>query len=200
MNTVQFCGLPYCFSAWQALTRFRLKPTCEDTGTVTSKHPMRRLPSRSIWIRPQPAGLGSVSIPAQNASGLTLEAISFSEGKASFQIKGAPGSPTFTGNLSADEAVLVSVDQGNAQIPVSTITQTGTKLVLKVNTVGGGYEAEINGEGTQLTSSWTQLGNTLPLTLKKTECPFLRPTRKPDEINGRPLPRRVTGQGLPVWA
>jgi hypothetical protein len=179
--------------------------------------------------------VGSVSIPAQKASGLPLDAISFSEGKGSFRIKGAPGDPTFTGTLSADgktlqgefsqgpttlplklsrtgdakvevaqasppvaaeflgrwegtleagggklrliltisngkagsEAVLVSVDQGNAEIPVSTITQTGTKLVLKVNAVGGGYEGEINGEGTQLTGSWTQLGNTLPLTLKK---------------------------------
>ena len=75
---------------------------------------------------------------------------------------------TISNGKAGSEAVLVSVDQGNAQIPVSTITQTGTKLVLKVNAVGGGYEGEINKEGTQLTGSWTQLGNTLPLILKKT--------------------------------
>jgi hypothetical protein len=195
-------------------------------GTITFEFDLDK--TATGWI-------GSASIPAQNASGLPLEAISFSEGKGSFRIKGAPGDPTFTGTLSADgktlegqfsqgtaqlplklkrtgdakvevakpsppvaaeflgtwegaleagggslrlvltvsngqagsEATLVSVDQGNAQIPVSTITQTGKKLVLQVNAVGGGYEGEINAEGTQLTGSWTQQGNTLPLTLKK---------------------------------
>lgn len=182
--------------------------------------------------------IGSASIPMQNATGLPLDAISFTDGKGTFRIKGAPGDPTFSGTLSADgktldgqftqgpggiplklsrtgdpkvevpkpspavagefvgawegtleanmplrlvltisngkagaEAELVSVDQGNARIPVSTITQTGKKLTLQVNAVGGGYEGEINSDGTQLTGSWTQLGNSLPLTLKKTTAP-----------------------------
>ncbi len=180
------------------------------------------------WIR-------SVSIPAQNASGLPLESISFSNGKGSFRISGAPGNPTFTGTLSGDgktldgqfsqgprsiplklsrtgdakveqpkaspavaaefagtwegtlqagaalrlvltitngkngaEGLLVSLDQDNAQIPVSTITQKGAKLTLGVNAVGGGYEGEMSADGTQLTGTWTQLGNSLPLNLKKT--------------------------------
>ena len=178
--------------------------------------------------------IGSVSIPAQNASGLPLDAISFVDGKATFRIKGAPGDPTFTGKLSADgktldgelsqggmalplkltrtgeakvelakpsppvapeflgnwegtiqagaslrvvltisngkngaEGVLVSLDQGNARIPITTITQKGTKLTLLVNGVGGGYDGEINAAGTQLTGTWTQLGNSIPLDLKK---------------------------------
>ncbi len=44
---------------------------------------------------------GSISIPAQNASGIPLEAITFAEGKFTFRIKGAPGDPSFTGTLSA---------------------------------------------------------------------------------------------------
>jgi hypothetical protein len=63
--------------------------------------------------------------------------------------------------------LLVSVDQGNAQIPVSSITQKGTKLTLTVNAVGGGFEGEISADGMQLTGTWTQLGNSLPLNLKK---------------------------------
>lgn len=45
--------------------------------------------------------IGSISIPAQNASGIPLDAITFTNGKWTFRIK-APGDPTFTGTLSAD--------------------------------------------------------------------------------------------------
>jgi hypothetical protein len=74
---------------------------------------------------------------------------------------------TISNGKSGAEALLVSVDQGNAQIPVSSITQKGTKLTLAVNAVGGGFEGEISSDGMQLTGTWTQLGNTLQLNLKK---------------------------------
>ena len=176
---------------------------------------------------------GSISIPAQNASGLPLNAITVANGKCTFHIKGAPGDPTFTGNLSADgntmagdftqgggtfpfkfsrtgdpkvqeakaspavakeflgtwegklegpglrltlkmsndasgaKAVLISVDQGGAEIPVSAIDQKDSKLMLVVKMVGGQYEAEINKEGSELNGTWTQGGNGLPLKLKR---------------------------------
>jgi hypothetical protein len=180
--------------------------------------------------------IGSISIPAQGASGIPLDAVTFSDGKASFHIKGGPGDPGFTGTLSADgksidgtftqgpaslplkltrtgeakvevlkasapvgveftgtwegaiqpglrlvltitngkagaEALMVSPDQGNAQIPVSAITQKGTKLTLEVKAVGGGYEAELNKEGTELNGTWTQGGGSAPLVLKKAAAP-----------------------------
>ena len=65
-------------------------------------------------------------------------------------------------------ATLVSMDQGGVEIPVSAITQKDTKLSLQVKMISGGYEAEINKEGTELSGTWTQGGNGLPLTLKKT--------------------------------
>src|SRR5215467_7698302 len=140
--------------------------------------------------------IGSISIPAQNASGIPLNAITFANGKCTFHIKGAPGDPTFTGTLSADgktmagdftqgpgtfpfkfsrsgdpkveeaksspavakdflgtwegtlegpglrlvlkmsndasgaKALLISVDQGGTEIPVSTIDQKDSKLML----------------------------------------------------------------------
>lgn len=55
-------------------------------------------------------------------------------------------------------AQLVTLDQGNAQIPVTTVTQKGAKLSLLVNAVGGSYEGEINADKTQLKGTWTQLG------------------------------------------
>jgi hypothetical protein len=182
--------------------------------------------------------IGSVSIPAQGASGFPLDAITFSDGKGAFRLKGAPGDAGFAGTLSADgkklegkfnqgtaslpltltktgeakvavakpspavtaefvgtwegsiqlgpglrialtisngkagaEATMVSLDQGNAQIPVSAITQKGSSLTLVVNAVGGGYVGEINKEGTELNGTWTQLGNSAELKFKKAAKP-----------------------------
>ena len=178
--------------------------------------------------------IGSISIPAQSASGVPLDGVSFIDGKCSFHIKGGPGDPGFTGTLSADgkslegkfsqgtaslplklnrtgeakvetpkaspavaaeflgtwegtiqagpglrvvltvsngkegaEALMVSPDQGNAQIPVSALVQKGTKLTLEVKAVGGRYDGDMNKEGTELTGTWTQGGNSIPLLLKK---------------------------------
>jgi hypothetical protein len=182
-----------------------------------------------------PSGwIGSLSIPAQGASGIPLDPVTFADGKVAFTMKGPAGSPGFSGTLSADgktldgnlslgpqalplklnrtgeakvevpkpsppvtaeflgtwegtitfgaplrltltisngkagaEAVMVSLDQGNANIPVTTITQKGTKLSLEVKAVGGGYEGEMNKEGTRIDGMWSQLGMSTPLVLKK---------------------------------
>jgi hypothetical protein len=178
--------------------------------------------------------IGTVSIPAQKAAGLPLEAISFSEGKFNFRIKGIPGEPTFQGAVSADgkmmegkfshgpaafdfkftrtgdpkiepeknspavakeflgswegtleagqplrlilklandatgaKGVLVSVDQGGIEIAVSSIEQKDSKLKLIIKMVGGEYDAELDKTGSELSGTWSQAGNSLPLKLKK---------------------------------
>jgi hypothetical protein len=100
MNTVQFWR-PVLLLSWLA-----------GAGSISAQTDMRghwsgdlATPNATLILevdldKSSTGWIGSVSIPAQNASGLPLEAISFSEGKASFRIKGAPGNPTFTGNLS----------------------------------------------------------------------------------------------------
>jgi len=184
---------------------------------------------------------GSISIPAQNVSGIPLDAITFTNGKCTFRLKGVPGDPTFTGTLSADgktmtgdftqgpatfpfkfsrtgdpkveesktspavakdflgswegtlegpglrlvlkmsndangaKAVLVSLDQDGAEIPVSSINQKDSRLTLLVKIVGGQYEAEINKEGSELNGTWTQGGNSLPLKLKKAAAQDKKP-------------------------
>jgi hypothetical protein len=161
--------------------------------------------------------IGSVSIPAQGASGIPLDGITFADGKGAFHFKGGPQAPGFAGTLSnrtgeakvelpkasaavaaefvgtwegtinfgaplrvvltisngkdGAEAQIVSLDQGNAQIPVSAITQKGTKLTLEVKAVGGGYEGEMNKESTQIDGTWTQVGMGTPLLLKKAAAP-----------------------------
>jgi hypothetical protein len=185
--------------------------------------------------------IGSISIPAQNASGIPLDAIAFTNGKCTFRVKGAPGDPTFTGTLSADgktmtgnftqgpgtfpfkfsrtgdpkveevkaspavakdflgtwegtlegpglrlvlkmsnegsgaKAMLISLDQGGTEIPVSAIDQKDSKLTLLVKMVGGQYEAEINKEGSELNGTWTQGGSGLPLKLKKAAAQDKKP-------------------------
>ncbi len=69
------------------------------------------------------------------------------------------------------KAVLISLDQGGTEIPVSAIDQGGSKLTLTVKMISGRYEAEINKEGSELTGTWTQGGNDLPLKLKKASKP-----------------------------
>lgn len=180
------------------------------------------------------AWIGTVSIPAQNVSGIPLDGITFTSGKFSFRMKGGPGDPTFAGTLSADgktisgdfkqgpgtfpfqftrtgapkvevpkdspalpkeflgnwegtldvgqalrlvlkisndasgaKAVLISIDQGNAEIPVSGIDRKDSKLTLSLSAVGARYEAEMNKDATELSGTWTQGGNDLPLKFKK---------------------------------
>lgn len=182
--------------------------------------------------------VGSIGIPSQGTSGLSLEAIAFQSGKWTFRIKGIPGQPTFTGTIAEDgktmagdfkqgpgviafklvrtgapkveaakasppvapafvgewegaleagqalrlrlkiangeggaTATMVSVDQGGVEIPVSSIAQTGAKLKLDVKLVSGGYEAELSADGTELSGTWTQAGNSFPLKLKKAGAP-----------------------------
>jgi hypothetical protein len=82
---------------------------------------------------------------------------------------------TISNGKNGAEALLVSLDQGNAQIPVTAVTQAGKKLTLQVNAVGGAYEGEIDTTGSQLNGTWTQLGNSTQLNLKKAVAPPAKP-------------------------
>ena len=63
--------------------------------------------------------------------------------------------------------VLVSVDQGGAEIPISTIVQTGTQLKLRLPAIAGAYEGAL--QNGQLTGTWTQGPLTLPLVFKRSK-------------------------------
>lgn len=61
---------------------------------------------------------------------------------------------------------LVSLDQGDAEIPVATITQAGSKVKLLVTMVNGSFDGELKGD--QLAGTWTQGQLSLPLVFKRT--------------------------------
>jgi hypothetical protein len=67
----------------------------------------------------------------------------------------------------AATGTMTTVDQGGAEIPITTITQKGTNLRLELPKIGGNYTGDINKEGTQITGEWTQGPGKLPLTLKR---------------------------------
>jgi hypothetical protein len=109
---------------------------------------------KSDWI-------GSISIPAQNASGIPLDAISFTNGKCTFRIKGAPGDPTFTGALSADGKTLSGdFTQGPGTFPFK-FTRTGdAKVEIPKTSPTLAKEFVGNWEGT------LEVGQSLRLVLK----------------------------------
>ena len=75
---------------------------------------------------------------------------------------------TISNGAAGAEAQVVSLDQGNAQLPVNTITQQGRKLTLEVKVAGGLYEGEINQAGTEIHGTWSQMGSSTALVLTKT--------------------------------
>jgi hypothetical protein len=62
-------------------------------------------------------------------------------------------------------AVLVSVDQGGAMLPVTAVVQKDAHLTLQVRPVSGHYEADL-ADG-KLTGTWTQGARSWPLVMQR---------------------------------
>ncbi len=74
---------------------------------------------------------------------------------------------TISNDATGAKAVMVSVDQGGAEITVSGIEQKDTHLTLMVSSIGGKYQGDLNAAGTEMSGTWSQGGNDLPLKLKR---------------------------------
>jgi hypothetical protein len=114
--------------------------------------------------------IGTISIPAQHASGIPLDGVTFADGKCVFHIKSAPGDPTFTGTLSPGGKTLAgNFTQGPGSFPFKfsrtgdpkieeakaspavakdfvgtwegTLEGPGLRLVLKLSNDAGGAKA-----------------------------------------------------------
>jgi pimeloyl-ACP methyl ester carboxylesterase len=66
-------------------------------------------------------------------------------------------------------AKMDSPDQGAKGLSVDSITLDKTTLAFEMKRIMGKYEGKINAAGTEAVGTWTQLGSSFPLTLKKTE-------------------------------
>ena len=60
-----------------------------------------------------------------------------------------------------------SLDQNANGIPMDEISVTENAIKISVKVVGGNYSGKLSDDGKVLTGEWTQMGNTLPLVLKK---------------------------------
>lgn len=61
--------------------------------------------------------------------------------------------------------MLISVDQGGAEVPIAAVVQTGAHLKLVVPAVAGNYDGDL--KDAQLTGTWTQGPRTWPLMFKR---------------------------------
>jgi dienelactone hydrolase len=64
-------------------------------------------------------------------------------------------------------ATLDSPDQGKNGITVTSVTRDGASLRLEVKSINGGFEGKISPDLSTVEGTWTQMGNPLPLTLKR---------------------------------
>jgi len=64
-------------------------------------------------------------------------------------------------------ATLDVPDQGAKGIPVTTVTRGGSALKLELKGLGGGFEGKISSDLSTIDGTWTQVGNSLPLVLKR---------------------------------
>lgn len=67
------------------------------------------------------------------------------------------------------KVTLQSPDQGPAHIPVSEITVKDKAVRFAVRGIGGSFKGTLNGGSTRMSGTWSQGGNTLPLSLEQTE-------------------------------
>ena len=80
------------------------------------------------------------------------------------------------------EGVLISIDQGNARIPISALTEQDGVVHLETKRIGGVFDGKLNGDGSELAGEWKQGPGTLPLVFKRmTKAVSLTPPHRPQE-------------------
>jgi pimeloyl-ACP methyl ester carboxylesterase len=67
---------------------------------------------------------------------------------------------------------LVSVDQGNTELPFDVVTFQDGRLTAEIKRIRLKYEGKLSADGKSLEGSFTQLTSTMPLVLKRNETPF----------------------------
>lgn len=65
------------------------------------------------------------------------------------------------------KGTIISLDQGNANIPIDTISFAGGALHLELKTIGASYDGKINASGDEFAGTWSQGGNSLPLSFRR---------------------------------
>ena len=79
--------------------------------------------------------------------------------------------PTADGTATA---TLIAVEQGNLEIPVTTVTIKGKELHLEARAVSGTYRGTL-GAGGEIAGEWSEGPNHVPLTFKRVSSETKKP-------------------------
>lgn len=63
--------------------------------------------------------------------------------------------------------VMISVDQGNTRIPITSLTEKGGTVELETKSVGGAFDGRLGADGSEVAGSWRQGGQSFPLVFKR---------------------------------
>jgi hypothetical protein len=61
------------------------------------------------------------------------------------------------------EGVAISLDQGNARVPITTLTATNGAVHFETASIGGVFDGKFNADGSEIRGDWSQGGRTSPL-------------------------------------
>lgn len=87
-------------------------------------------------------------------------------------------------------ATMDSVDQGAMNLPVDSITIEDKTMRFTMKSIGGSYEGALSEDGTEVAGTWTQSGQSLPLTFKRLEGATQAPELKRPQEPKKPYPYR----------
>jgi hypothetical protein len=74
----------------------------------------------------------------------------------------------FTKNADGSIAgTLDSPDQKVGGLRIDSISRTADSVKIEVKTIGGSFQGTLNKDSSSMTGTWTQMGNSLPLTLQR---------------------------------
>lgn len=62
---------------------------------------------------------------------------------------------------------MTSLDQGNAQIPITALTEDAGAVHFETKSVGGIFNGKLNADGSEIAGDWQQSGKTMPLVFKR---------------------------------
>ncbi|HLK54214.1 MAG TPA: alpha/beta fold hydrolase, partial [Candidatus Angelobacter sp.] len=88
------------------------------------------------------------------------------------------------------QATLNSLDQGSGAIPASSVQRDGAKLTVEVKILGGVFAGTFDKGLTIIEGTWSQNGNTLPLTLKKIDKAAIKSSVAHPQEPKKPYPYR----------
>jgi pimeloyl-ACP methyl ester carboxylesterase len=86
-------------------------------------------------------------------------------------------------------ATMDSLDQNASGIPVSKVTRNGSTIVFDMPNIGGRFEGQLDNNAATIAGTWSQGGNSFPLTLTRVKDISVLQLSRPQEPK-RPYPYR----------